>query len=713
MNAAIEKQIKQDQLAAAERRAFHQANVDRGLEAAAALWAALATGDTRAVLRACRAACPDVFAQIDEFCTAVERGEYGTPTSQKVLVNFHELMDAMAEAAVATTKSTDLQHLLKARDALEKMTMTRLYPLVFGKSPGVKKAEAELEAKLVVARQQLTAARVGVTPSFTAADVAPTAMLLRRLHRYRAPQDKVALIVNACRLIERRLHEYSQQAAEAKTEARTAERAAAAKASALASSAAIAEAAAEPAAAAAASAEAAASAALTDAAPTDAELDAASNDAKHEDSAVGADEFFPCLVWVLLTGTPPNFASELDYIGRYRNPDCLRGVSGCYYTHMRAALTFLQNGSNGWGKQHDEPPPPAHETAAAASAALNPPQPRAAARSPRQEGPASGDGRQRAEARAPAKKLAGGSGASSAASEMFPLASGTAHALGLYSSRASREAADEDEERRARPAASRVRSDAGGDYRSYGGGGPPSAGGDYRGSGGGDYRGYGGGGHPGADYAGASPYDTEGARPSSERPRASWREWRDWLFNPLPDASDEALGPVPGSRPCAGSVFSSGDGGKASAAPVQITAPRAASAGCGDGDVHAAASTGCGDGDVRAYSAAASTGCGDGDVRARPSGGARDAEANDDDDVRRAAADGFARRVDPSLAQRAAQGDPSSRWNVLGGRRAENISGYEDVDADRYDARAAAEEQEQGEALPRAEMSTSQLMGLY
>ena len=311
------KSSSHEALAAAERTAFQQATVDRDLEAAAALWAALATGDTRSVLRACRTACPDVFAQIDDFCTAVERGELGMPTSQKVVVSFHELMDAMAEITVATTKSTDLQHQLKARDALEKLTMSRLHPLLFGKSPGVKKAEVDFEAKLVVARKQLTAARVGVTPAFTAADVAPTAMLLRRLARYRAPQDKVALIVNACRLIERRLHSLSQQAAnmqlETRTEARAETTAAAAKSSPSTSAATNAEVAAEPASAL-APADAVALAPLNGAAPTVAEAEAASGDVKADEAnAIGADEFFPCLVWVLLTGTPPNVASELSF----------------------------------------------------------------------------------------------------------------------------------------------------------------------------------------------------------------------------------------------------------------------------------------------------------------------------------------------------------------------------------------------------------------
>lgn len=57
---------------------------------------------------------------------------------------------------------------------------------------------------------------------------------------------------------------------------------------------------------------------------------------------VGADEFFPVLVWVVLHATPPRITSELAYIGRFRSPDRLRGVSGCYFTHLRAAVHFLQ-----------------------------------------------------------------------------------------------------------------------------------------------------------------------------------------------------------------------------------------------------------------------------------------------------------------------------------------------------------------------------------
>ena len=62
---------------------------------------------------------------------------------------------------------------------------------------------------------------------------------------------------------------------------------------------------------------------------------------------VGADEFFPVLVWLVLHATPPRVISEISYISRYRNPERLRGVSGCYFTHLRAAIAFLETAARG------------------------------------------------------------------------------------------------------------------------------------------------------------------------------------------------------------------------------------------------------------------------------------------------------------------------------------------------------------------------------
>lgn len=39
---------------------------------------------------------------------------------------------------------------------------------------------------------------------------------------------------------------------------------------------------------------------------------------------------------------PPSLHSHIAFIARFRNPDCMRGVHGCYFTHLRAATHFLQ-----------------------------------------------------------------------------------------------------------------------------------------------------------------------------------------------------------------------------------------------------------------------------------------------------------------------------------------------------------------------------------
>jgi len=42
------------------------------------------------------------------------------------------------------------------------------------------------------------------------------------------------------------------------------------------------------------------------------------------------------------SGTPARLCSELSFIARFRHPDKLRGVSGCYFTHVRAAVKFIE-----------------------------------------------------------------------------------------------------------------------------------------------------------------------------------------------------------------------------------------------------------------------------------------------------------------------------------------------------------------------------------
>jgi len=94
---------------------------------------------------------------------------------------------------------------------------------------------------------------------------------------------------------------------------------------------------------------------------------------------IGADEYFPVLVFVILQATPhetrhrhlgmhmhiacvqicthvhacmcasvvlqanpPQLLSTISFISRFRSPEALRSLEGCYYTHFRAAVAFLE-----------------------------------------------------------------------------------------------------------------------------------------------------------------------------------------------------------------------------------------------------------------------------------------------------------------------------------------------------------------------------------
>ena len=158
------------------------------------------------------------------------------------------------------------------------------------------------------ARSHLPPEALGVRPPFSAESASawdqPVALLCR-LHAYRAPCDKCALIVNACRLIQRRLGALCRKA----------------------------------------------------------------GGACGEFVPPGADVFFPVLVWVVLLANPPRATSEVrsgrellsdsvpsrrartpttarapqvSYIARFRSHAALRAVHGCYFTHFRAAVTFLE-----------------------------------------------------------------------------------------------------------------------------------------------------------------------------------------------------------------------------------------------------------------------------------------------------------------------------------------------------------------------------------
>mmetsp|Transcript_15556 Transcript_15556/g.40204 ORF Transcript_15556/g.40204 Transcript_15556/m.40204 type:complete len:517 (-) Transcript_15556:127-1677(-) len=280
-------------------------------------WAALTTGNTRQILDAVRALRPSTFNTMRKFV----RDSF--PDDPNLHHKLHALLDDEAGAITSDARQFD-----RVRDALEKVATTRLHAIVFGQGDGDGAAESRFEERLAIVREFLTPSRLGVAPAYCDSGAwTASAVVLRRLGHHRAPADKVALMVNACKLIERRLHEMTIAAS-----ARVAEKEGVAARSDSESQ------------------QREQQHAIDDQSDTqlpcglvEAPKTASEGDPVH----IGADEFFPVLVWVVLHATPPHLKSELAYIARFRHPDRLRGVSGCYFTHLRAAVEFLEMAASG------------------------------------------------------------------------------------------------------------------------------------------------------------------------------------------------------------------------------------------------------------------------------------------------------------------------------------------------------------------------------
>ena len=182
--------------AAVKAAQAHAARAAARLKTQSHCWAALSTGDTRQILDAVRLLRPSAFDSIRSFIATASAAD------PRVHARMHSLLDAEAEAV-----TSDARQFERVRDALEKLVTTRLYPTVFGLGEGDESAESEFEANLAIARDTLTHDRLGVSPVFCDGGAwTASSVMLQRISRHRAPADKLALIVNACRLIERRLH---------------------------------------------------------------------------------------------------------------------------------------------------------------------------------------------------------------------------------------------------------------------------------------------------------------------------------------------------------------------------------------------------------------------------------------------------------------------------------------------------------------------------
>eukprot|EP00698_Gefionella_okellyi_P022839 TRINITY_DN7641_c0_g1_i1.p1 TRINITY_DN7641_c0_g1~~TRINITY_DN7641_c0_g1_i1.p1 ORF type:complete len:459 (-),score=91.57 TRINITY_DN7641_c0_g1_i1:10-1386(-) len=60
-------------------------------------------------------------------------------------------------------------------------------------------------------------------------------------------------------------------------------------------------------------------------------------------AAVGADDFFPCLIYVVIRANPPNLPSNLKYITDYRAPERISSEVEYYYMQLFTAVAFLES----------------------------------------------------------------------------------------------------------------------------------------------------------------------------------------------------------------------------------------------------------------------------------------------------------------------------------------------------------------------------------
>jgi Rab5 GDP/GTP exchange factor len=60
-----------------------------------------------------------------------------------------------------------------------------------------------------------------------------------------------------------------------------------------------------------------------------------------EDSALGADDFLPVFIWVVLKSNVPKLQSNCEYIQAFHNPARLMSKSGYCFVNLRSAMEFV------------------------------------------------------------------------------------------------------------------------------------------------------------------------------------------------------------------------------------------------------------------------------------------------------------------------------------------------------------------------------------
>jgi hypothetical protein len=162
-------------------------------------------------------------------------------------------------------------------DALDKFLCAKVYSSVFGAHPRAARRDASLDRRLsslsFVTWRHLDLPN---PPEFLAPGWNMAADALSSMDRFDSPADKMACIMNACRIVSTLL-------------------------------------------------------AL------------AADSRGSRDGGVGADEFLPALIFVVLHARPPRLYSNLRYISEFCNPQKLNSEGGYFYTNVCSAVAFARN----------------------------------------------------------------------------------------------------------------------------------------------------------------------------------------------------------------------------------------------------------------------------------------------------------------------------------------------------------------------------------
>lgn len=170
----------------------------------------------------------------------------------------------------------------ETRDHLESFLMGRLYPAVFGAHPLCDRRDLVLHDRMAslsfITFRNLDLADPSpyLAPGWKLAQAA-----LRDIDKYPSPGDKLACVMNACRIISTLL--------------------------------------------------------------TAAGDERAAQEGKGSGKGgVGADEFLPALIYTVIKACPNRLYSNLRYIGEYRNPSRLMSEQGYFYTNVLSAVAFAR-----------------------------------------------------------------------------------------------------------------------------------------------------------------------------------------------------------------------------------------------------------------------------------------------------------------------------------------------------------------------------------